>query len=422
MVEMTKKKRQRYYMIPVVIVSMVICLFILWPTTSKIYATVALDVNPSVELDIDDQHMIQKVKANNDDGQKIIGDMKLKGVDLEVGMNALIGSMLKEGYISELKNSLLISVTGDHQKENEVLRKELSDEIDQLLKNHHIDGSVVSLALEDDENIDALASKYHISTGKAQLIKSLIAKNTQYTFEELKDLSVNELNILLSRYDVDTNKTGEASQKGYIGKDKATQIAYQDAKVSQPTLKEIELDYEKGVMVYEIEFIKDEIEYEYDIDAQSGQILKRDKKEKHHQTTTSSSNISEAQAKELVLNHAQVKNVQNYQLKKDKDDGILEYEIEFVSGKYLYEYKVDASHGKILESEKKYVGEVKLSESEAKQIALNHAKVSSHDTKDMDIELKKSYYEVSFEVRNDEYEYHIDASTGNILSHHKERD
>ena len=157
--------------------------------------------------------MIQKVKANNDDGQKIIGDMKLKGVDLEVGMNALIGSMLKEGYISELKNSLLISVTGDHQKENEVLRKELSDEIDQLLKNHHIDGSVVSLALEDDENIDALASKYHISTGKAQLIKSLIAKNTQYTFEELKDLSVNELNILLSRYDVDTNKTGEASQK-----------------------------------------------------------------------------------------------------------------------------------------------------------------------------------------------------------------
>ena len=422
MVEMTKKKRQRYYMIPVVIVSMVICLFILWPTTSKIYATVALDVNPSVELDIDDQHMIQKVKANNDDGQKIIGDMKLKGVDLEVGMNALIGSMLKEGYISELKNSLLISVTGDHQKENEVLRKELSDEIDQLLKNHHIDGSVVSLALEDDENIDALASKYHISTGKAQLIKSLIAKNTQYTFEELKDLSVNELNILLSRYDVDTNKTGEASQKGYIGKDKATQIAYQDAKVSQPTLKEIELDYEKGVMVYEIEFIKDGIEYEYDIDAQSGQILKRDKKEKHHQTTTSSSNISEAQAKELVLNHAHVKNVQNYQLKKDKDDGILEYEIEFVSGKYLYEYKVDASHGKILESEKKYVGEVKLSESEAKQIALNHAKVSSHDTKDMDIELKKNYYEVSFEVRNDEYEYHIDASTGNILSHHKERD
>ena len=39
------------------------CLFILWPTSSKIYATVALDVNPSVELDIDDQHMIQKSKS-----------------------------------------------------------------------------------------------------------------------------------------------------------------------------------------------------------------------------------------------------------------------------------------------------------------------------------------------------------------------
>ena len=146
------------------------------------------------------------------------------------------------------------------------------------------------------------------------------------------------------------------------------------------------------------------------------------KKKKHHQTTTSSSNISEAQAKELVLNHAQVKNVQNYQLKKDKDDGILEYEIEFVSGKYLYEYKVDASHGKILESEKKYVGEVKLSESEAKQIALNHVKSIFSWYEGYGYWVKEKLLWSFFEVRNDEYEYHIDASTGNILSHHKERD
>ena len=39
-------------------------------------------------------------------------------------------------------------------------------------------------------------------------------------------------------------------------------------------MKKIELDYERGKKVYEIEFCFDGLEYEFDIDAETGRVLK----------------------------------------------------------------------------------------------------------------------------------------------------
>ena len=42
-------------------------------------------------------------------------------------------------------------------------------------------------------------------------------------------------------------------------------------------LKQVQLDYENGRQVYEIEFYKGGMEYEFDVDAQTGMILKYEK-------------------------------------------------------------------------------------------------------------------------------------------------
>lgn len=61
--------------------------------------------------------------------------------------------------------------------------------------------------------------------------------------------------------------------------------------------------------------------------------------------------ISEKEAKAIVLKHAGMKekDVEFTKFKKDKDDGVWQYEIEFVSGDKEYEYDVRMSDGKILE-------------------------------------------------------------------------
>ena len=71
-----------------------------------------------------------------------------------------------------------------------------------------------------------------------------------------------------------SNKTKTDSQ--YIGKQKAKEIALNHAKLSASSVKRmwVKLDRDDGRAVYEVEFKHGTIEYEYDIDAQDGAILK----------------------------------------------------------------------------------------------------------------------------------------------------
>src|SRR5699024_6794507 len=125
-----------------------------------------------------------------------------------------------------------------------------------------------------------------------------------------------------------------------------------------------EMDYDDGVMIYEVEFYKNQVEYDYEINATTGAIVKKEKDNEHstqsssqstqqNQTTSSSNNqISQEQAKSIAKNHAGVSTVSQEKMEKDYDDGIYEYEYEFVSGNYKYEYKINGTTGSILKHEK----------------------------------------------------------------------
>lgn len=62
----------------------------------------------------------------------------------------------------------------------------------------------------------------------------------------------------------------------------------------------------------------------------------------------------------------------------------------------------------------------------AKEIALNHAGVSADNIYDLEIELDRDYgavsYEISFKCNGFEYDYDIDAYSGDIIKSEKETD
>lgn len=64
---------------------------------------------------------------------------------------------------------------------------------------------------------------------------------------------------------------------GVLTQEEALASALSHAKLAKGDLdfvKRIEMDFERGRRIYEIEFYKDGFEYEYDIDAVSGKVLK----------------------------------------------------------------------------------------------------------------------------------------------------
>ena len=73
-------------------------------------SVIAFEVNPSIEVAVNRSEKVLKLETRNVEAEQVVGDMDLKGVDLDIAVNALIGSMVRNGYIDEINNSILITV------------------------------------------------------------------------------------------------------------------------------------------------------------------------------------------------------------------------------------------------------------------------------------------------------------------------
>lgn len=103
--------------------------------------------------------------------------------------------------------------------------------------------------------------------------------------------------------------SGQASDSAYIGVEAAQAAAFSHAGVSaaQATVLEIDFDYEDGRMVYELEFYANGSEYEYDIDALTGAVVKSQQESRGSAPSggaPSGADIGEQGAKEAALAHA----------------------------------------------------------------------------------------------------------------------
>ena len=285
------EKQKNKFLIPKLagaLVVIVVCIggLLLFRNQNRMYdSEIYFDVNPSIELKIDKDREVISAVALNDDGMKVLDNMNLKDADLTVAVNAIIGSMLKNGYLTVTENSILVSVKNKDASKAKALEEEISNDISAILNASSINASILSQAYDDDANAQNLATENNISEGKARLISNIISSNITdskgnlYTFDALKDLSINELNLLVSSKNVtvkDTQKNGEASSSSYITRDSARDIAINAAGVSLDDIRalEVELDADDGRLVYEVEFKSGDSEYDYEIDAKSGEIIK----------------------------------------------------------------------------------------------------------------------------------------------------
>lgn len=402
----------------------------------SVATVIGIDVNPSIELRVNKNDTVVKALALNSDAEIILDEMKLKGVDCDVAVNALIGSMLRHGYIDELKNSILISVDNPDAQKSAELEERLINEINSILSGSSVEPAVMAQSVSDDASIKSLAEQYGISVGKATLIQKICNADPTKTFESLAGLSVNDLYLIAETKSISTENSvtqGTPSNASYITADEAEQAALSHAGISSSDVSYItcELDFDDGIMVYEVEFISGNTEYEYDINAIDKSVLKfsTERADNYSQSGQGGSSgnagsITEAEAQQAAFSHAGVSGATVIKAEYDRDDN--KYEIEFIAGNYKYEYEISASDGRVIESEKEAVKSsgtaYSVSADEARQKALSHAGVTDPYEFEIDYDRDDNKYEVEFKSGGYEYSYDINAATGEILKSEKERD
>lgn len=148
-----------------------------------------------------------------------------------------------------------------------------------------------------------------------------------------------------------------------IGEEKAKAAALEHAGLAETdvTFVKVKLDHDDGRTVYDVDFYSGSTEYDYEIDASTGEIVSYDSEIENYdiqaQTQQSGDMITADQAKEAALKAAglDAANVKWVKEELDRDDGRTVYELECVSGEMEYDFEINAADGTVLEQGKESI-------------------------------------------------------------------
>ena len=331
---------------------------------NAVASVVSLDVNPSIELKVNRSEKVLVCTPLNEDAKAILADMgsgaDLKGAKLDVAVNAIVGSLVRNGYLDSISSAIMISVEDKDAARAEKLQRELTSTVDGVLQTSESRASVLTQTLTQDAGLERQARENSISTGKAALVNRVLALNATLKFDALAKLSVEELK--------DLAEAGAPAMP--IGMDAARTAAeeYAGTTAVDSVTAEVDPELDEFPAHYEVELHTQWGEFEYLVDAYTGKVLSG---QKDLLTVVSASNemakptdqkpvppeaaqsIGYAKAKSIALNHAGVSGSKAYDMdvELDDEDGKLVYEIELKSGNMEYDYESNAATGAILKHE-----------------------------------------------------------------------
>lgn len=323
-----------------------------------------------------------------------------------------------------------------------------------LLENAEFGFEMGQFVYEVEFNADGMEYDYLIKSSDGTVLKkeAKVEKDNEKVSKPDSGKPVEKKTVA----DKPVKKPNNAPDKA-ISLEDAKNKALADAGVAATAAKftKQKADYDDGVKVFDIEFIVDGIEYEYEINAATGAI--RDKSveviggqnnrpvatkkpiaveqtTKKNQPANSSSGkvIGEQAAKNKALADAGVSasDVKFITARLDLDGGVRVYDVEFRTATHEYEYEINAATGAIRDkSVESFVSATKgdsqpsngshIGVDRAKEIAAAKAGVSVNEVVFRKAKLERddgmTVYEIEFVKDRAEYEFTINAVTGAIL-------
>lgn len=143
------------------------------------------------------------------------------------------------------------------------------------------------------------------------------------------------------------------SQTSYISTEEAKSIALKHAGLtdSEAVWVTARLERDDGRMIYDIEFWMGSQEYDYELDAYTGEILACDYDIEGGVVSNSESTISPDEAKAIALERAGLSGdqVRFIAISYEYEDGLAVYQIDFISDSTEYEIEINANDGTVIE-------------------------------------------------------------------------
>ena len=310
---------------------------------------VDLDVNPGIELLTNQKNRVLEAYATNGDGDKVLSGMDLHNVDLQVALNAIVGSMVQQGYMTKDTKGVLVTVQNKDQKKADNLRKLVVKEMEIALSTEDMNAAVFHQVISSqNNNASAFARKNNISLGKAVFVLNLANKARSLDAKELAKMKISEIAKLVADKNIDIRDIIEYDSDDSLWENIADAIEdinegdddYIVATTQQESTQAVQVQPTETKAVAQTE-TKAATQTQPQTHAQT---QPQTKLQTNAQPQTGG-RISADKAKAIAFGHAGVSAGQIRELSVEYDDGV--YEVDFKVGNTEYDYEIGATDGSI---------------------------------------------------------------------------
>ena len=184
-----------------ILISIVICIalvigFILY--NNRTVSIITLDINPSVQINLDKKGLVKKVIALNKDAKDVVSN--INGKTFDEALNNISQNVIDKGYAEGQQVTILFHVEGKINKES------YQEKVIGAFTSKNIQTELIAVDKVTKED-KALAKKYNISKAKAAYINAIKDNNEKVSVDSLIDKQISELK--------ETKNTGMYCDKGY---------------------------------------------------------------------------------------------------------------------------------------------------------------------------------------------------------------
>lgn len=198
-----KNKKRSLFVLPSIsfsVAALIAFLFLsgLMPNSSHSVAAayVSFDINPSLEVGVDDEMRVVEMDAFNDEAKQIIKKYNFSTDDLlpfEVFADQLIKAYQTEGYMEE-NQSMLITTVSDKSSDKKT-KQELDQALNTIVKKAVVQYPVAITVSETNHEVRKKAKQLGVSSGKYTAFQEATKNDKKLKEEKIKEVKFQELKV-----------------------------------------------------------------------------------------------------------------------------------------------------------------------------------------------------------------------------------
>lgn len=180
---------------------------------SQAYAAVTIDINPSLELEVDEQAVVIQVSSYNEEGQKLLNEIEWRDKSVSDVTITVIQKAETMGYMNE-QEQVIITTTYLHDQKKENITKLLEDTV-------KADQDVTLVLVEGKKEWHEEAKKQAVSPGTYIVEKKVAQEGIHLGEKNIKKVNLKELPAVHGikvievhgKHDQKPNKVKEVGEK-----------------------------------------------------------------------------------------------------------------------------------------------------------------------------------------------------------------